>query len=621
MTGEAKIDLAREADFVLGGLTISPSSCRVIGGAREERVEPRVMEVLIVLARQVGRTVTRDGLIATCWDGRAVSDDAITRVIAKLRAVGRSGEPPHFTVETLPKVGFRLVPREAVPSAPEAAPSHFAALRTLARGLGAPSAMVVVLALLSAGLWLSAGPDVPPRVAQQLIAVAPFGTFGTDPELARLARRAQDAAVRRLVEAGLPAVLARDDAAITRGVELILRGDADREDGKYALRTVLTDANGLTLWSGRFDRPASDVAGLDDLAAYSVAESLVCALDDHAKAARLGRSDLLPALLDHCVAESRLDRERGVSAARRLVDMAPELALSHGRLAMTLAGRATIYDHLDDQAAASAEGAAAAAARALAIDPNDVSAHTALGMRMGRNGFAERERHLFRAIEIEPYNLFALLRYAEFLREVGRPHASREVMGRLERLPATSMMRALMDAMAGDFIGAGKQLDRLAAVRPDWARDGRWMIAAWWEDPQSAAAKLPGLGAADASDITACVNAHVAALVRAAGRPLKGLRPGCERASLDWRVRLLARQGDVDGAFALLNGPFPKSRAYWFLFYPELRSVRADVRFMALAERLGLRAYWRETGRWPDFCAEASLPYDCRTGQARGSAM
>ena len=42
----------------------------------------------IEVARAEGRTVSRDQLIDTCWDGRIVSDDAIARIIAKVRGTG-----------------------------------------------------------------------------------------------------------------------------------------------------------------------------------------------------------------------------------------------------------------------------------------------------------------------------------------------------------------------------------------------------------------------------------------------------------------------------------------------------------------------------------------------------
>ncbi len=49
-----------------------------------------------------------------------------------------------------------------------------------------------------------------------------------------------------------------------------------------------------------------------------------------------------------------------------------------------------------------------------------------------------------------------------------------------------------------------------------------------------------------------------------------------------------------------------------YLFFPPLRLVRADARFMPLAARLGLVDYWLDTGHWPDFCTTEQLPYDCK---------
>jgi hypothetical protein len=40
--------------------------------------------------------------------------------------------------------------------------------------------------------------------------------------------------------------------------------------------------------------------------------------------------------------------------------------------------------------------------------------------------------------------------------------------------------------------------------------------------------------------------------------------------------------------------------------------MRRDPRYMTLAAKIGLVDYWRSTNRWPDFCAEPKLPYDCR---------
>src|SRR5579875_1533518 len=110
--GGEEVDLAARGDFDLGGLTVSPSSCRVREGEREQRIEPRVMQVLVFLAARPGQTVTRDQLIDACWGGRIVSDDAVNRVLSQVRALGRAFEPYGFALETIPRVGFRLQPRD-----------------------------------------------------------------------------------------------------------------------------------------------------------------------------------------------------------------------------------------------------------------------------------------------------------------------------------------------------------------------------------------------------------------------------------------------------------------------------------------------------------------------------
>jgi hypothetical protein len=104
----------------------------------------------------------------------------------------------------------------------------------------------------------------------------------------------------------------------------------------------------------------------------------------------------------------------------------------------------------------------------------------------------------------------------------------------------------------------------------------------------------------------------------ASGRPVRGVPEECDSFDIDWRIRMLARQGDLDGAWALLDRPMPNSRSvYYFLYYPELRALRADPRFMPFTKRVGLLDHWSRTGKWPDFCADPDLPYDCRAEARR----
>ena len=107
----ARVDLAHEPDFALGRVEIRPSRREIAGEGLRESIEPRVMRVLVALTRANGEILSRDDLIASCWDGVIVGEDAINRCISQLRkAADTSGNA--FSIETIPRVGYRLKPKE-----------------------------------------------------------------------------------------------------------------------------------------------------------------------------------------------------------------------------------------------------------------------------------------------------------------------------------------------------------------------------------------------------------------------------------------------------------------------------------------------------------------------------
>ena len=100
------IDLAHTRPFRIGDAEVRPASREVVRGGQRELLEPLVMQVLVALANARGEILSRDDLIDACWGGRAVTDDAINRVLSRLRALARTFEG--FQVETVTKVGYRL---------------------------------------------------------------------------------------------------------------------------------------------------------------------------------------------------------------------------------------------------------------------------------------------------------------------------------------------------------------------------------------------------------------------------------------------------------------------------------------------------------------------------------
>ena len=125
-------------------------------GADVVAVTPQVFDLLDYLIRNRERVVSKDDLINVIWNGRSVSDAALTtRLNAARTAIGDSGEEQRL-IKTLPRKGFRFVGtvREAQKPAEAAAADN---------------------------------PVQPPRPALTLpdkpsIAILPFTNLSSDPE-------------------------------------------------------------------------------------------------------------------------------------------------------------------------------------------------------------------------------------------------------------------------------------------------------------------------------------------------------------------------------------------------------------------------------------------------------
>jgi DNA-binding winged helix-turn-helix (wHTH) protein len=97
------------AEFDLGGWRVQPSLNRLTRDGATVRVEPKVMDVLVVLARGAGQVLSKSDLAGAVWPEVFVSESVITRAIAGLRrALADDAQRPRF-IETIAKRGYRLL--------------------------------------------------------------------------------------------------------------------------------------------------------------------------------------------------------------------------------------------------------------------------------------------------------------------------------------------------------------------------------------------------------------------------------------------------------------------------------------------------------------------------------
>ncbi len=285
-----RIDLTREADFLVGGARIVPTACEVVVGARRVRLQPRVMQVLVALARAAGEPVSREALTEVCWGQVRVGDDALNRCIQRLRRLAEAEVGGAFVIETISRLGYRLG-EVATDAGPAASPT------------------VQTAGLPGAAPFSGTGPASGPKGAEGIfskpsVAVMPFANLSGDPEQAYFADGMVEEIVNALsrfrsifvVSGGqmrslTSKVVSPRETARHLGVRYVLEGSVRRAGDRVRVAVKLTDAtDGAQVWADRFEDTLEDVFALQDQVALSVAGKIEPAV----QAAEIRRASARP---------------------------------------------------------------------------------------------------------------------------------------------------------------------------------------------------------------------------------------------------------------------------------------------------------------------------------------
>jgi TolB-like protein/DNA-binding winged helix-turn-helix (wHTH) protein len=453
------MNLAREPAFRLGGMQVRPSTREIVHAGGREVLEPRVMAVLVQLARAKGEVVTRDELTEACWDGRVVSDDAINRVISRIRRVSELTGGKDFTLETITKVGYRLV-ASGQATEPVSAPAAVAAPAAKARKLsvGILAAVAALIVAIAAGSWWMFGREPqwsPDPKASLTLAVLPFdnlGPSGDDSALAMsMSREIRNTLSRvrglRVVSDSSSFAVASEPLSATDigkrlNADLLLDGSLAREGDTVKLSAELVDGwSGVNLWTGSQAGPAADLNRLRELMSAAVFQELVKRIGPNRvemlATPKPGNPQVYALLLEasQLLESTRSVRMRGQAEegldagdqANALIDQALTIE-PNSPLALRLKGQiiamaATRELFVQDTPVPAKQARAAEyLRRALASDPDNTPALQALGEYYRRFEWRwEEARALMeRALALDPNNSEAHLSYTYYLSGAGR---------------------------------------------------------------------------------------------------------------------------------------------------------------------------------------------------------
>jgi tetratricopeptide (TPR) repeat protein len=325
-----------------------------------------------------------------------------------------------------------------------------------------------------------------------------------------------------------------------------------------------------------------------------------------------------------------------VATFEKAVELRPDNARAWGLLAITAVD--VIDSSGTGKSGTGGERAREAASRALAIDPNESNALTALALlQEWIDGWAAFDRRLRDILKIDPANPRAMTALVALLQAAGLTRESYSWNQRQFALhpssPVPIWRRAFKLWIMGRNAEAYRVIERAWEI---WPRDSgvwnaRFIIFAFNDRTKAALDMLEAdpdmLGPAKSMEVwraslEALQTRTPAAIERATDECLMAARTAPGLAAHGAMV--LGALGQVDAAYQIANG-FLLSRGQvlvqrptssrsgmiasrgwkWtqWLFTPPAASLRADKRFKPLCYALGLTAYWSERKVRPDYLA------------------
>jgi TolB-like protein/DNA-binding winged helix-turn-helix (wHTH) protein/rhodanese-related sulfurtransferase len=318
----------------------------------------RAFEVLHMLARRGGGTVTRDELLAEVCRGVTVEENNLTvQVSALRRALGDMPDQSPVII-TVPNQGYRLagtvvIAAAATPEtiAPPAALPAGPVRKTTSRPWWAAGA----LATAAAGFILLRAPHdrplsintltaTPPSQSPLLsLVILPFRNLATDHQDDPVADAVSDDLTTEMAHMPAATVIARETADSYKGrsvptaqignalaVRYVLEGSLRGLGPQVTVNAQLIDAaSGAHVWASRFDVPRDPAAALQPSIVYRVASGLRTALIEDAAQKSLREAPQNPSATDLYVrARAIWERQESPStmqAARSLLEQAIKL--------------------------------------------------------------------------------------------------------------------------------------------------------------------------------------------------------------------------------------------------------------------------------------------------------
>ena len=563
------------AKFRVGEWMVQPQSCMISGKNSELHLRPMLADLLVLLAENAGKVVSKDEILDQLRSRRFVSESVLTRDIAELRRMlGDTSRKPKY-IETIFKRGYRLVA--------EVEPGKI--------------------------------------FIQPILAVLPFQNLSNDRNEEFFAEGIADSLTTELARLGGLRVISRQSVlhlkhsdkslpqiASELKVDSVVEGSALRVGTKARITAQLIQVEPEThLWARSYECELTDILSTQAEIAREIARSVRAVLAPGSPVS--GRSVNPEAQIaylkarHHWIRWTRDDVQKGMQHLEQALSIDPNFALAYEGIASCLAVLG-YWGHLPLKEAY--PRAKAAALKAIELDDSLSAAHCALAqIRWLLDWDLDAcEREVLLAISLNPSNEMAHHWYSTYLITIkeDRQKAYAEARIGLE-LDPLSIISNFSAAFAFLFVGdydlaldqAGKTLDLYQDCLPAWQIIGIAHLALGQHEDSVKALKKAYELSMDSMSLTFLLAAYAqSGMHDEAYDLLKKLLTLSEREYVPAMAFSIAYMGlgDMDKSFDWLDKCFEErdSRLFWLSVVPLFQPLRSDPRFKLLLRRLGLNA-------------------------------
>ena len=488
----------------------------------------------------------------------------------------------------------------------------------LLAGIAALLLAAVVVALIAWRPWSSGSPPS--------VAVSPADASPASADLAReLLTTLGEFQAANSTAVDLVGAEERQRASL--GFEVTATSDAQQSRANL----VLLDARSRSLlWSKAFERPAAMTGDLRQEVGYSASLVLRCVLEAYGGGRPALRNDVLRLYLNGCAGfsdDDLLGLPELLPVFRQIVTSAPRFQDGWSKLLMT---ESQTYVSTHDPGLADQLKSDIRSARA--VNPRLAAAYAAEMDLLPEGAWLEKLAIADRGIAANPNDTWLLMLRAEALGAVGRLRDASDDLRSATRVdPLSPRLRGLYASALGAAGQSDAALNELQVAERLWpdsssvARD-KFQFNFDYGNPREAlevirSGVLGGGWAHTEPFMDARIDPTPAKIDRAIENAAASYRRNPEEHIWLYVEVLSAFDRYPDLLKFLMSVPLNQARSVAYVtFAPSPTKFWHNPQSLAFAQRVGLISYWRSSGKWPDFCFDPDLAYDCKKEAAKLAA-